>query len=63
MHTDGQGSMLKDLSESVSIKTEGPLVGFGRDSLMLIVGRYILIGALTEVDYSFVDCPFSLRRS
>lgn len=37
--------------------------GFGRDSLMLIVGRYILIGALTEVDYSFVDCPFSLRRS
>lgn len=55
--------MLKDLSESVSIKTERPLVGFGRDSLMLIVGRYILIGALTEVDYSFVDCPFSLRRS
>lgn len=26
MHTDGQGSMLKDLSESISIKTERPLV-------------------------------------
>lgn len=37
--------------------------GFSCDSLMLIVGLYILIGALAEVDYSFVDCPFSLRQS
>lgn len=36
---------------------------FGCDSLTLIVGRYILIGALTEVDYSFVDCPFFLSDS